>query len=844
MTPSLGPGPVRGRRGFPAAIALGVVLSLPAGGEEITYRYIDGMRERRLDQLLEVFCQKELSRPGLTEAQGARLATEYAALLAELATQETRPEERERSWQKAEMLLEGALERTANPVHRQAIGFQAALLELMRGEWLRESAEVAVDSGPLWAAARTHFEAATKRLDLLAREAATDGERTKPPVGTAARVKPSRASAELRAEIEYQRGLAELSLARTLGPDDNRRAPLLAAAIERLRAASEGNPDPARSFQATRELVLAYRLLGDFPNGGKLLDELKRWPLSPAQADTLLAERAEWLLDQGKAAETIELLDAVARGRARPPARWLYLLARASLVRAAELGPAAAEAKELQETAFRQMARLEAAGDARWLRRAELLLRDHAAALSAHDFDNLRRAARMLARSGEYTEAADLFKDAAARAERKRDSTQVALLLEEAGQVLESAGQYGEAAGLFADLARRRRDAPEAPAALLRAARDARRAHLAAPDAASLARFSAILEEHERLYPDDPTAVDVQFLLGTLAVARRDYSSAITRWNSIPPGHPLAAEARRWTSRVYEAWLRPLEDDPPATAGNEKALAAALDFHEEFAHATLDPEAWPAAARAAILLRHARLLLDQRVDEPARAREVLDELLKLPDLPPEQAFEARGLALFASASLGEARLDRSTAWSAWEPSALLATADRLESLAQFAAPTRQRYLGQLQQRLLGPLWDDPQRVAGDAVIELELATARSDLNLGEADRLDSALRRLKNLTRERPNDPRVLFALGSGYLRGRRYELAAETARRLIEVTQPTSQHWFRGKLLLASALRRSGQLDQAAKVIEVLEVLHPDLGGTRMRQRFLEEKNAAKSKR
>ncbi len=60
--------------------------------------------------------------------------------------------------------------------------------------------------------------------------------------------------------------------------------------------------------------------------------------------------------------------------------------------------------------------------------------------------------------------------------------------------------------------------------------------------------------------------------------------------------------------------------------------------------------------------------------------------------------------------------------------------------------------------------------------------------------------------------------------------------RTLIAGVRAGSAMWYRAKLQLVICLRRAGQPAQARKIVEVLQVLHPDLGGSTMKARFLDE--------
>ena len=57
---------------------------------------------------------------------------------------------------------------------------------------------------------------------------------------------------------------------------------------------------------------------------------------------------------------------------------------------------------------------------------------------------------------------------------------------------------------------------------------------------------------------------------------------------------------------------------------------------------------------------------------------------------------------------------------------------------------------------------------------------------------------------------------------------------RIERRSKPASARWFRAKYFQALANERLGNKQQAAKITRLLQVLHPQLGGTTMKEQFL----------
>jgi hypothetical protein len=66
-------------------------------------------------------------------------------------------------------------------------------------------------------------------------------------------------------------------------------------------------------------------------------------------------------------------------------------------------------------------------------------------------------------------------------------------------------------------------------------------------------------------------------------------------------------------------------------------------------------------------------------------------------------------------------------------------------------------------------------------------------------------------------------------------EKALDQWRNVEARTAPRSDRWFRAKYHVAELQYRLGNKEQAAKMIRLLAVLHPDLGGPELKRRFVE---------
>lgn len=758
---------------------------------------------------------------------------------------------RESAWDRAANVLAAALAATQSDAGRISLGYQVAVLELIRGEWWRQHGELHPDHPHALPRARRSLASAIRRLkeqDLALFPILRHGRQMKRPTPAsiqALELEP------LAGAITYRLGLAELALARCLEEKDPNRRDLLRSALAHLEPMARG-AQHTTAFQASIESQAAARLMGDFAAADAILDRWMREKTSSEEADILVAERADWLLDQGKSSDALELLETTMKTRASPPPRWSYIYIKA-LLRAAGEEKEAQRIADLHALAFRQLRVLEDGGDTPWLLRGEILLREQAANLSSTDSANVRRAAEILAKSGEFTQAADLFRDAAAKAERNARADEVVSLLAESGRVLESAGRHGDAAAIFVDLAKRQPDHPQAPTHLLRAVKNLWRGDDGQEGDRGIERIQSLLADHQRLYPDDATAPEARYLLAAVRRSERRFAEAIELFASVPSEHRLGMEARLRASRCHEAWLAPLADDIGPNNSPED-YRRAIEFHE---HLLRPEDAGPKAsdaipqplsleARQELSIRLAKFLLDSRADRAPEAKKLLDEVLASETLAPGKLIEARRYRLFAAVSQGDAAANRMIEKLGPAPLSvddLLATLALLEHAAEFASSSKQRYLGELQDRLLSEHVHRAE-IPPSRQRDIEHMRAAIDVNVGTPDRVDEAIRRLRRLRQDQPPDARTLLTLGKAFLHARRYESAIETFRQLIAEQRTGSREWYRGKLYLVRSLRLSGQFSQAKMVFDQLEILHPDLGGPRLKPPFLQEKRILEARR
>jgi hypothetical protein len=85
-----------------------------------------------------------------------------------------------------------------------------------------------------------------------------------------------------------------------------------------------------------------------------------------------------------------------------------------------------------------------------------------------------------------------------------------------------------------------------------------------------------------------------------------------------------------------------------------------------------------------------------------------------------------------------------------------------------------------------------------------------------------------------PTSDRLLRDLGDTYSRLEAYSLDIDVQRLRIKNSGAGSMPWFDAKYALALAYYHTGQLKQAAQLIDATAILHPELGGGELHEKFI----------
>jgi tetratricopeptide (TPR) repeat protein len=349
----------------------------------------------------------------------------------------------------------------------------------------------------------------------------------------------------------------------------------------------------------------------------------------------------------------------------------------------------------------------------------------------------------------------------------------------------------------------------------------------------SAGTYTAGLEQQLRDFPTDPSTDEARWLLGQLAVAGGDRARAEATWSAI------VIESPRWLdSRLAIATLDREELDRQQINPDRHKLRELFEPADRFLETAID-QAKTEQGKAELLLARARLDLTPRVGKPESARDLCGRVSRLAGVPGLH-YRAQLYRLVALVELGryvEAERDAQNHGSWRVPGEQDALFDAIRLLDQCAAGTetdlRQRRFGLVLRLLVEPLVSSSdEKMDQNQHSELAMRLTRVLLFAGadrEARRSIAAWRGGPQTT-----DERLLRDLGDTYNRLEAYSLDIDVQRVRLKNNSSGSLPWFDARYALALAYFHTGRLKEAAQLIDSTSILHPELGGNALHDKFI----------
>jgi hypothetical protein len=345
--------------------------------------------------------------------------------------------------------------------------------------------------------------------------------------------------------------------------------------------------------------------------------------------------------------------------------------------------------------------------------------------------------------------------------------------------------------------------------------------------------YSLALDRQIRDFPHDSATDEARWLRGVLALAASRREQARELWLAIHPGSARWLDSRLAIAALGRDEIELALINPDRDRIQSLFEQAARFLAECQRQARNDPE------MAALLLERARLELTPSIGRAESAREQCERVLQLA-LAPALHYQARLVRIASLVELSRyvaAEREAQSHYVSWRVPAQRETLiEAIRLLDQHAAHAetdlKQRRYGLVLRLLILPLLGDDENLTPDERSELGMRWTRALLFAGD----DLDARRSLSAWRGVPqsSDDRTLRDLGDTYSRLEFYSMDIDVQRLRMKDKVPGSLLWFDARYALAIAYFRAGKLRESAQLIDATELLHPELGGGVLREKFI----------
>jgi hypothetical protein len=836
-----------------------LMLAAAVADQSSDQRFLAGLRERGLFQLAETYCVDRLQRHDLPDPQRADLVIELSRCLAEWAVSSP-PEQREPLFERASQVTQDFAQQYPQNPRLPLVRLQQALGHLARGELARQEDQLAAEKGSRLDRARNDLRGAVGEL----RELADQVERRLREQNLPDRSEPTGLSADqlvaLQKNVQYQLARALRNQAECYPSDSPDRANCLTQAVQLLGRLAKLDPVDPLAWKSRIDLIVSHQLLADYQAAQRELDALLALKPPPPVELCARAEQIQLALATDRVAEAISLLSQGRQidGITSPELDYAWLQTYLSAGRAAGDAQKNAEADQWQAKATEMVMNIEQLYGPYWTRRAGTLLARYVSnAPGGSDLAMLVRAAESSFRSGQLDDALAAYDRARALAAKQGDTDRAFDLGYVAATIEHQRGRHDQALDRYRQLALAMPDHPKAAEAHLLAIYHAAQIVKEQPQG-SLDPYTALLEEHLRTWPDGPTADRVWRQLGRLREHQRKWPEAIRAYQAVSPDAAEYLQTVEAVAACYQAWLAELE---AAAKPSQQLAGKAAEWFEAMVVGPQGrlPERWSPPQRFAVLAA-ARLRLNHTTTGYDQTYRLLSAALQTTaDAPPQWNSAAQVLLVVSLAGQGRSREAGQllAEISASSPEQLLSMLQGLERVAAAARagraplPGSGRHsagvvggeLAQLQLRAIKLLAANPNALSQTERQTLERIRAQA---LADTGRSEEALQAYQTLAEAHPRDGAIQEAYArllltridrasSETARKQSIETALKKWRELETKSPPQSHRWFVAKYWVAQLHFELGNKQQAAKIVTLLQLLYPELGGPELKPQFEE---------
>lgn len=796
-------------------------------------RFLNELRQRELFRLAEVYCLQQLERDDLTDERRAGLTIELSRTFATHARQMP-INGGDGLWQQALIVTRRFAEQYPRSPRRVLVELQGAMIALAQAELLQGrfgAAEVDEATGAELRAPLDSAIAALRELDeQVEARLRTAGTRPTPE-------EPFDAGAlrGLQRQIRFHLAQSYLAQAAYFAPRSPDATNALTQAIELLEPLSQSQVDDLLTWESRLAEVAAYRQLRDGLRASRGLQQLRAdeppvaIQLRAAAEEIQLAVEFDRVDDLQKLAQRPREIE----GQTSAELDFALLEAYLALWRDATRRRNDDVAKQWQAKAEQAVRDIDATTDARWSRRAEsLLARRLTASPQVADLGLLERLAEGLYRREQFDEARAAYDRARAAAEAQGDAAAAFQFGYKAAAIEHSNDAHAAALARYHELSQRYPDQPQASEAHLLAVHHA--GQLARRSDDELARYEALLEEHLQSWPSKSTADIARLQLARLRAHQKDWPGVVAVLSNLSQHHPQFVASLDTIGRAYETLLD--EKEAAGQPTTPTAEQAALYFEGVVVGSDRRlPERMSEAQQQAVLWA-SRFWIDHYRGNYDRPIALLRAGLR--DANVSRAWRGEALPLWIVALAAHGRTDEAeqglTELTGLAPDSVLRMLERLSRVASATQPPVAERLAQLQVQTAA--WLDRHQAELNEADQARLRRLQAR-SLSAAGEFEAAREVFEQLAEAHPDDGELQEEYAAWLLeRGDRpsVEAALQRWREVERRSRAGSDRWFRAKYALASAHQILGNTNQAAKIITVTQVLHPELGGPVMKARFL----------
>jgi hypothetical protein len=325
---------------------------------------------------------------------------------------------------------------------------------------------------------------------------------------------------------------------------------------------------------------------------------------------------------------------------------------------------------------------------------------------------------------------------------------------------------------------------------------------------------------------------EARFLLGKIAVAASEPDRAESIWS------PIAVDSPRWLdSRLAKIALDLDRIELAQINVDRHSFAETFQRADRFA-ADCIASARSEADRTELMLARARLNLTPGAGRPELARELAERVSHLPGSP-GQLYQARLYRLVALVELGryidaEREAASHSSWRVATEKSALFEAIRLLDQCSSGSDTdlNQQRSGLVLRLIVEPLPNADAEIPPIERAELAVRRTRALLFTGADRDAHQSLITWGDIPREASD--RLLRDVGDTCNRLAVYTLGVDIERLRSKNNPPGSLRWLDARYALALAYFRSGKVKEAARIIDATAILHPELGGGSLHDKFI----------